>query len=308
MHLLAVEIGGSKLQLFTGTEDGRVLDRQTVRVDREGGGEGIRAHIKEIVTTLQPRFQWRAVGVGYGGPVDHETGRICKSYHVAGWSEFPLGDWMRELTGLPVVVENDTNVAAYGEAHRGAGVGATPVFYTNSGSGVGGGLVVNGKLYHGMKPGEAELGHIRLDREGTIVEDRCSGWAVDRRIRALVPTQPESVLSRLAADAPTVDARLLAPALAQGCTLARQILTDAATDLAFALSHATQLFHPEVIVLGGGVSMIGEPWRAAVATALPNFVMDAFVPGPPVRLAGLGEDAVPVGALLLAANRLPASA
>ena len=233
MHLLAVEIGGSKLQLFTGTEDGRVLDRQTVRVDRASGGEGIRAHIKEIVTALQPQFQWRAVSVGYGGPVDHETGRICKSYHVAGWSEFPLGDWMRELTGLPVAVENDTNVAAYGEAHRGAGVGANPVFYTNSGSGVGGGLVAGGKLYHGMKPGESELGHIRLDREGTIVEDRCSGWAVDRRIRELIPDQPASVLHRLAADAPAVDARLLAPALAQGCTLARQILTDAGTDLAF---------------------------------------------------------------------------
>ena len=304
MHLLAVEIGGSKLQLFTGTEDGRVLDRRTVRVDRASGGEGIRAHIREIVTALQPQFQWRAVGIGYGGPVDHETGRISKSYHVAGWSEFPLGDWMRELTGLPVAVENDTNVAAYGEAHRGAGVGANPVFYTNSGSGVGGGLVVGGRLYHGMKPGESELGHIRLDREGTIVEDRCSGWAVDRRIRELVPTQPRSVLYRLAADASAVDARLLAPALVQECALARRILTDAATDLAFALSHVTQLFHPEVIVLGGGLSTIGEPWRVAVAAALPNFVMDVFAPGPQVRLAGLGEETVPVGALLLAGQSL----
>lgn len=304
MHLLAVEIGGSKLQLFTGTEDGRVLDRQSVRVDRDSGGEGIRAQIREIVTTLQPQRHWRAVGVGYGGPVDHETGRICTSHHVAGWNQFPLGDWMHELTGLPVAVENDTNVAAYGEAHRGAGVGVNPVFYTNSGSGVGGGLVVGGKLYHGMKPGESELGHIRLDREGTIVEDRCSGWAVDRRVQTLVPTQPESMLSRLAADAATVDARLLVPALAQGCALARQILTDAATDLAFALSHVTQLSHPEVIVLGGGLSTIGEPWREAVAAALPKFVMDAFAPGPQVRLAGLGEDAVPVGALLLAGNRL----
>ena len=186
----------------------------------------------------------------------------------------------------------------------GAGAGANPVFYTNSGSGVGGGLIINGKIYHGVKPGEAELGHLRLDKGGTIVEDRCSGWSVDRKIRALISDKPKSVLSELALGASTVDARLLVPALARDCALARQIVADAADDLAFALSHVTQLFHPAVIVLGGGLSMVGEPWRAAVATALPRYVMDAFAPGPRVLLTTLAEDAVPVGALLLARDRL----
>ncbi|MBI3881399.1 MAG: ROK family protein, partial [Verrucomicrobia bacterium] len=80
----------------------------------------------------------------------------------------------------------------------------------------------------------------------------------------------------------------------------QRLLSETADDLAFALSHATHLFHPEVIVLGGGLAMVGEPWRAAVAAALPKFVMHAFAPGPTVKLAALGEDVVPAGALALA--------
>ena len=89
-------------------------------------------------------------------------------------------------------------------------------------------------------------------------------------------------------------------ALAAGDAAAHQIVQEVADDLAFALSHVTHLFHPEVIVLGGGLSLIGEPLRAAVAAKLPRLVMEVFHGGPPIKLAALGEDAVPVGALLLA--------
>ena len=300
MNFLGIEIGGSKLQLATGNGDGGIVDRQQLVVDRSLAGEGIRGQIEAAVRRLQPQFQWRAIGVGYGGPVDWMTGQICCSHHVPGWEDFPLGEWLRELTGLPVVVDNDTNVAAFGEASLGAGVGTNPVFYTNSGSGVGGGLIVDGKIYHGAKPGEAEFGHLRLDRQGTIVEERCSGWAVDKQVREIMAREPGSILARFAADARGSEARMLGPALAADCPLARQILDRTAGDLAFALSHVVHLFHPEVIVLGGGLALIGDPWRLAVAKALPPFVMHAFAPGPEVLLAGLGENAVPAGALLLA--------
>lgn len=87
--------------------------------------------------------------------------------------------------------------------------------------------------------------------------------------------------------------------------MARGLLGAVADDLAFALSHAVHLFHPEVIVVGGGLSLVGEPLRAAMAEALPGYLMDAFHPGPQVALAGLGEDSVPVGALALAASVAP---
>jgi glucokinase len=300
MNYLGIEIGGSKLQLVTGTGDGDVVDRQQLAVDRSLGGAGIRGQIESEVRRLQPLFQWNAVGVGYGGPVDWTTGRICCSHHVPGWEDFPLGEWLRELTGIPVAVDNDTNVAGFGESQRGAGVGKNPVFYTNSGSGVGGGLVVDGKIYHGAKPGEAEFGHLRLDTRGTIVEERCSGWAVDKQVLEITGREPASILARFAAGAGGSEARALGPALAANCPFARQILNRTAADLAFALSHVVHLFHPEVIVLGGGLALIGEPWRAAVAAAVPRFVMAAFAPGPSVELTALGENAVPAGALLLA--------
>jgi len=300
VNLLGIEIGGSKLQISTGTADGRILDRRRLVVDRDSGGEGIREQIKSVIQRIQPQFQWSAVGVGYGGPVDWKTGQICCSHHIDGWDDFPLGDWLRGLTSLPVVVENDTNVAALAEARLGAGSGMNPVFYTNSGSGVGGGLVAGGNIYHGARPGESELGHLRLDRKGTIVEERCSGWAVDRVVREAVAGEPGSILARLSSESGLSGARALVPALAARCPLARNILELAAGDLSFALSHVVHLFHPEVVILGGGLALIGEPWRAAVAQVLPKYVMRAFAPGPLVRLSLLGEDMVPAGALILA--------
>lgn len=300
MNYLGIEIGGSKLQMVSGTKEGGVLDCQQWTVDRSLGGAGIRRQIEGGVRRLQPQFLWKSIGVGYGGPVDSFTGQVCWSHHVPGWEDFPLAGWLRELTGLPVSVDNDTNVAAFGEALLGAGVGQNPVFYTNSGSGVGGGLVVDGRIYHGAKPGEAEFGHLRLNTNGTTVEERCSGWAVDKSVAEEIGREPESILARLSVLLGSQDARLLAPALAENCPGARRIIDQAAGDLAFALSHVVHLFHPEVIVLGGGLAQMGEPWRDAVARALPPFVMKAFAPGPAVCLAALGEHAVPAGAILLA--------
>ena len=305
MHLLAIEIGGSKLQVVAGDETGRILDRRRFAVERARGGEGIRAQIADALPDLIARWQPRALGVGYGGPVDWKTGRIVKSHHIAGWNDFPLGEWLTSLTQLPAFVENDANVATLGEALHGAGVGFDPVFWVNIGSGVGGGLVVNGRLYHGASPGEMEIGHVRLDRDGTIVEDRCSGWNIDRRILQEIAAQPDAPLAKLvAATEPGCEARHLAAALAQGDPLARTILDDVLENLAFALSHAVQLLHPEVIVVGGGFSLIGEPVRASLENVLPKFLMDAFLPGPKIVLAALREDAVPVGALALAALQI----
>jgi glucokinase len=303
MHYLAIEIGGSKIQVCIGTEAGQIVDRRRFTVDRAAGGDGIRSQIAGALPELIAQWKPRAIAAGYGGPVRWRTGEIIKSYHIAGWNGFPLGPWLTEQTGLPAFVENDSNIAALGEAMHGAGRGHSPVLYSNSGSGVGGGLVVNGAVYHGAEPGEMEVGHIRLERDGTIVEDRCAGWGVDRRIRAEIIQAPDSLLAKLVGDAPPGgEAKHLAAALAQNDPLAQRVLSESMREYAFALSHAVHLLHPEIIVLGGGLTMLGEPMRAAVAAALPGFLMDAFHPGPPVVLAALGEDVVPIGALALAAK------
>lgn len=345
--LIGIEIGGTKLQLVAGDAAGRIADRRRLDVAKARGGAGIRDQIAHALPELIATHQATAIGVGFGGPVDHEIGRIAKSHQIEGWSEFELCEWLHEQTGLPVRVDNDANVAALGEALAGAGKGLNPVFYVTLGSGVGGGLVVDGRIYHGAKPGESEIGHVRLDKSGVIVEQRCSGWAVDRRIREAIKHEPDSQLAQLAGkshrrenrllihrssantatgaaalaaesgsgatkaalpnEVPAAggEARFLKPALEAGDALARRILDETAEDLAFALSHVVQLMHPAAIILGGGLSLVGEPLREAVARQLRRFIMEVFGAGPTVQLAALGEDAVPVGALLLAATTTP---
>jgi glucokinase len=283
------------------------VDRRRFHVDRERGAEGIREQIAQAVPELVAKWQPAAIGVGYGGPVEWRTGRIWRSYHISGWSDFPLGDWLRERTGLPVFVENDSNLATLGEAICGAGKGMNPVFYTNMGSGVGGGLVVDGRIYHGAPPGEMEFGHLRLHGPERILEDDCSGWSLDCAIRVAVEKAPDSPLAQLVAADPGSEARHLVKALEAGDEIARTLVETLAGHFTSALGVVVQLLHPEVIVIGGGVSLIGEPLRAIVAKGLPNFIMDVFHPGPQVRLAGLREDSVPVGALLMAADRLHTS-
>ena len=183
MKLLGLEIGGTKLQIVVGDGSAKIIDRRRLVIDRARRGGGIREQIRETLAELIPEAKPSAIGVGFGGPVDWKTGEICRSHQIEGWADFKLRDWLQTLSGLPVCVDNDANTATYGEALHGAGVGLNPVFYVTLGSGVGGGLVVDGQIYHGAMPGEAEIGHVRLDREGTIVESRCSGWAVDAKIR-----------------------------------------------------------------------------------------------------------------------------
>lgn len=298
--LLGIEIGGTKLQLVCGDATGRIHARRRLGVAPAEGAEGVRRQIERTLPELLTDRSIEAVGVGFGGPVDWRTGRTNRSHQLAGWSEFPLADWLRAQTGTPVLVDNDANVAALGESLCGAGIGLNPVGYVTLGSGVGGGLVTEGKIYHGAPPGEAEIGHLLLDRCGTTLEARCAGWAVDARIRDLNLKEPTGVLARLAGNTAGGEARHLAAALGQGDAAAARILREVAEDLAFGLSHVVHLFHPQVIILGGGLSGVGEPLRVAVAAALAGFTMDAFQPGPEIRLAALGEDAVPVGALLLA--------
>jgi glucokinase len=304
---IGIEIGGTKLQVAARLSSGVALRPVRVPVDRAAGAAGIRDQIVTGLKEFRDAGPIAGIGVGFGGPVDRKTGRIARSHQIDGWEDYPLGDWLSEIAGgAPVVVENDSNAAAFAEATTGAGAKFETVFYCNFGSGVGGALVMNGGMvYHAAPPGEMEFGHLRLNRDGETVESRCSGWAVDARIRTeCARASRDSALARLVMLDPGSEARHLAAALKAGDSLAQQVMHDVAQDIGFALSHVVHLAHPDIIVLGGGLSLVGEPFRAAVAEALRPFVMQAFAPGPAVALAVLGEDAVPVGAMQLAIRRV----
>lgn len=317
--ILGIEIGGTKLQVVTGDASGRIVERYRRRVDPAQEATGILTQLDAVFSQLPEPPQ--AIGVGFGGPVDWQTGRIAASHQVGGWAGFDLAEWLGErVPGATVRVENDANVAALGEARLGVAAGFRHVFYVTLGSGVGGGMVVDGQLYHGASPGEAEIGHLWLvppgaDKPGQTIEQTVSGWAVDQQIRDLLPKLPDdSVLKKLVLTNQVVDfsgqqrsespATFLHPAYEQGDPVARMLIEQIGSVLALGLSHVVHLFHPDAIVLGGGLSLIGEPLRAAVRQTLPRFVMSTFHPPPIVLLAKLGEDAVPVGALELMINAL----
>ena len=299
---LGIEIGGSKLQLVLGDEKAQILERFRFVVDRTGGAEKIRQHIAETLHHLKPE-KLSAIGVGFGGPIDRITGKVLVSYQIEGWSGFPLKDWLGDLSGVSVVVDNDANVAALGETLHGAGKGYGNVLYITLGSGVGSGIVLHKEIYHGAFPGEAEMGHIRLDKTGRTIESSCSGWAVDKKIREAVGGYPEGPLAKLIKGGKGAEAKSLAEAIRLNDPQAIKILNETCDDLAFGISHAVHLLHPETIILGGGLSFLGESLRKLAAQKLTQYLMDVFQPGPLIQVSSLKEDAVPVGALELAIQR-----
>lgn len=298
---MGIEIGGTKLQLVTGTADGNILTKHRFQIDKKEGATGIRKLIEE---TVHKNYNQKiaGVGIGFGGPVNWQTGQIATSFHVEGWSDFNFVKWLEPIAEAPVFLENDANVAALGEALNGAGKGYDLVLYITIGSGIGGGLVINNEIYHGAIPGEVEIGHLQMNRSGESFQSLCSGWGIDERIRKLVVTHPSGILAKLVADQTSGEARFLKSALDQNDSFAWQLYEEIIDDLAFGISHAIHLFHPEIVIIGGGFSLIGESLQDRLHNKIPAYLMKAFHPGPVIRLAKLKEETVPVGALLLAAQ------
>ncbi len=302
--LIGIEIGGTKLQVVLGENPEVIVKRHRYVVDKAKGAVGVRNQIEDGVKKLLADHSVSGIGVGFGGPFNIQTEKVSCSHQIEGWNDFEIRPWLENIAHCPITVDNDANTASLGEAIYGAGKEANPVFYVTLGSGVGGGLVVDGNIYHGAPPGESEIGHIRLDKSGKIVESSCSGWAVDSKIRTLKTTDPDSYLCQLLSNEKEGgEAKFLNTALKKKDPAAIRILDETADDLAFGLSHVVNLFHPAIIVLGGGLALLGEPLRASVEKAMPPYLMDAFAPGPKIALTELGEDPVIVGALELARRK-----
>jgi glucokinase len=294
---LGIEIGGTKLQLGVGPGDGHLRGLWRAPVDLTGGPPGIRQQILQAIPELLAQAgvsgaSLRGVGVGFGGPVDDATRTVILSHQVPGWESFPLADWLTESLGLPASLGNDADVAGLAEALFGAGRGQSPVFYVTVGSGIGGGLILEGKIQRGVGRGAAEIGHLRIPSpEGMKpLEQISSGWAIQQRAARLVGFPPGASVT-----VPRVVERA-----SLGDALCQSILDQAWEALAEALCHVIALLCPRCIVIGGGVSLLGErffdPLRQKVAARVfrPFAGLTEIVP------AALGEEVVVHGALALA--------
>lgn len=299
---LGIEIGGTKLQLGLGAGDGVLSGLWRGTVDPGDGSAGIRRQIEAalpqlLATAGVDRAALRAVGIGFGGPTDDRTQTVIKSHQIAGWDGFPLAAWLGELVGVPAALGNDADAAGLAEALFGAGTGLSPIFYITVGTGIGGGLIIDGAIYRGVGKGAAEIGHLVVpgpDGTPSTVEQLASGWAIET---AAARSGIESSGGRLTAKAIADQARA-------GEARARRVL-DAATDaIAAAIAPMITLLCPRRVVIGGGVSLIGEelffqPIREKVAARVfaPFRGLTDIVP------AALGEEVVVHGALALARQR-----
>lgn len=314
---LGIEIGGTKLQLAVGRGDGVLAGLLRNTVDPNQGADGIRRQIVQAVPELLEQAkidcgQLRGVGIGFGGPVDDATRTVIKSHQIEGWDNFPLADWIGDLVGLPAVLGNDADVAGLAEALFGAGKGLSPIFYITIGSGIGGGLIINGEIYRGCGRGAAEIGHLWvpfvLDGELRFVplEQIASGWGIQEWARREMARSREAfaLWADVQGGAANLTARAVADAAAAGHEAAWCILYQAWEKLAEEICHVIALLCPRRIVIGGGVALMGdqllfEPLRKLVAER----VFKPFAACYDIVPAALGEEVVVHGALALAAKK-----
>ena len=306
---LGIEIGGTKLQLGVGPGDGSITRLVRLPVEPRLGAQGIRSQI--VLASRDLLSGVAAVGIGFGGPVDVGRGIVLKSNQIDGWDGFPLADWVRTTLGIEsVTLQNDADTAALGEALFGAGRGLSPVLYVNSGSGIGGGLIIDGKIYRGSGHGAIEIGHLwMLDGvEPQSLEMIASGWSIARKGQSLPEEEivrgwdSGGILAEVAGNPSMVTAATVAlAARRQPQGDAARILEEAARIMGHALAHAVTLLAPRRIILGGGVSLIDEDlWLNPIRKALHERVFGPFRGTYDVVTATLGEDVVVHGALALA--------
>jgi glucokinase len=311
MHL-GIEIGGTKLQFGVGPADGQTFaDFVRCDVDLPQGAAGIQRQIREVGRALVEKHRIQRVGYGFGGPVFGARGIVQTSHQVAGWDGFPLVEWTQRELGVPARLGNDCDVAALAEASYGAGREAGSVFYVTVGTGIGGGLVFNRQIHGRDRPASAEIGHLRPGLDATTrhqtVESLAAGPAIASRVqRQLQETrdaEAEALLSAVDGRLEQLTTRDIAAAAVAGNHLALQAYREATDVLGWAIAQVITLIAPEVVIVGGGVSLAGEdvffrPLREAVA----RYVFPPLAESFRLEPAALGESVVVHGALALAAG------
>lgn len=337
---LGIEIGGTKLQLGLGAGDGQIVKLWRGTVDPAQGGEGIRRQILAAYPELLAsagvsKHDLKGIGVGFGGPTDDDTQTVITSHQIVGWDGFPLADWLTDLLDLPTVICNDADVAGLAEALFGAGKGLSPIFYITVGTGIGGGLIINGEIYRGVGRGAAEIGHMTV-RYGhfedfgvfapdtKVLEEVASGMGIAKQAAQALRSDYDlklasSGFSRMEHSVPyrstlrdlpreELTTKRIAEHAFAGDRLASGVILYAAQALARALSQTTKLVCPKRYVIGGGVSLIGDmfftylrdAYQAQDEEFAPFAGLTDIVP------VALGEEVVVHGALALARKKLGA--
>lgn len=312
--LLALDFGGTKLSAATlndGESTWRDLHRTFSPPDADATYD-VRTMLSMARDLLQSQRP-DAIGVSFGGPVNHERGVVRLSHHVSGWEDTPLAQRLQDAFDAPVAIDNDANVAALGEQRFGAARGFKHLLYVTVSTGVGGGWILNGQPWRGAEGMAGEIGHTVVDPHGPrclcgsrgCVERLASGpyMAQDARQRIQEDSEQGPIVRRLAGgDIKQITGKLLSEAAAEGDSLAQALLDRSAWALGAGIGNAANLINPQLAVLGGGVTEAGERWWQRVrdtvnAVTLPEVHLK-IVP------ADLGDDAPLWGAVAMAQDLL----
>lgn len=303
---IGLDFGGTKLAAGVADANGRLLAQARCPTDAAAGPEGALAAMDAMTRAFGSLARDAvAVGISFGGPVDLNRTHSRLSHHGPGWEDFPLRERVGKVWERPVVMDNDANAAALGEARFGAGHGARNVLYVTVSTGIGGGVIIDGGLNRGSRGLSGEIGHTIVASNGPLcpcgkhgcLEAVASGPAIAAAYRAASGRFHESITA----------ADVFAHAAA-GDAAAIEVLDHAIMAFGLGLANAIDLLDPDRIVIGGGVSKAGAalfgPLRAAVrihrAPASPDVI--------PIIPAALGDAVGILGAVALAASETPASA
>jgi glucokinase len=307
---LGVDIGGTKVAAGLVDARGQIVKRSRVPMAAAGDAESGLAAVLSAIGELLPASAEpvRGVGICSPGPLDPRSGVIINPPNLPCWRNFPLAERVRAHYNVPVKVDNDANAAGLAEVLWGAARGFSNVFYATVGTGIGSGIILDGKILHGRTGAAGEAGHMGIDIHGPkcpcgkkgCVEVLASGPAIGRRARQKLASNKRSLMLQLAGgDMQAVNGEIVSRAAQQGDALAKEVIDETVNVLAYWLGNVIDFQEPEVIVMGGGVSTTLAPYLEDIRKRWIGNVVNPWPEKVPLLLAHYGEEAGIAGAAAL---------
>jgi glucokinase len=307
MAVLGVDIGGTKIAAAVVEPGGCALTPVVVPTRAADGYEVSMAQLWNAIDQLFGAGI-TAIGICSPGPLNPKTGVVINPPNLPGWRNVPLARMVAEKYGVACSVENDANAAGLAEALFGAGRGYSSVFYVTLSTGIGAGIILDKRIYHGKNGAAAEGGHVTIDyRSDTIcncgsrgcIEALASGTAITARARRLLRSYPGTTLAE------PLSAETIGQAAANRDPLGTSVLDETTEMLGAWLGSMISLLDPDVIVVGGGVAQIGEPLFTRLRRITPARTINQFAGETPIVPAQLGPNAGILGAAAVAGASAP---
>ncbi len=307
--IIGVDLGGTRVRAASLSPELKILARQETLTASEGGVDATLRRIEQLIRDIWPRDGSTVTGIGFSapGPLNPATGVVVAPPNLKGWHNVPLGETLHKAFGVPVFVGNDANVAGLAETVMGAARGCRDVVFITISTGIGSGMICDGKMLLGNSGLAAEAGHIIMvvgDRVSSL-EKEAAGPAIARKVRARLEAGEKSIMRDMVnGDLREISGATVGQAVARGDALALDVVREAGRMVGLGMVSLLHLFNPEILVFGGGVSNIGEPLFAPMRAAIQEYCIDsAYWEHLRIEQAALGDNVSVIGAAALVATQ-----